>query len=126
MASRTNFHVQIAFFGRTRLKSFATRASHADFSVFRMNSRFHFRDYLLLTFSLLSQQAMIRADLRQVKPPFDAIELNLKLIGEEFNESRTVWAVSTSKVDAGDGAVSGAASAHCVVCFFVGYVSVND
>jgi len=28
MASRTNFHVQIAFFGRTRLKSFAARASY--------------------------------------------------------------------------------------------------
>jgi hypothetical protein len=62
MASRTDFHVQIAFFGRTRFKSFAASASHADFTIFRMNSRFHFRDYLLLTFSLLSQQAMIRAD----------------------------------------------------------------
>jgi hypothetical protein len=62
MASRTNFHVQIALFGRTRLKIFAASTSYCDLVIFRMNSRFHFRDYLLLTFSLLSQQAIIRAD----------------------------------------------------------------
>jgi len=42
VASRTNFHVQIAFFGRPRLKVFAARASHRNFVIFRMNSRFHF------------------------------------------------------------------------------------
>ena len=55
MASRTNFYVQIALFGRTRLKRFAARACHGDFSIFRMNSRFHFAITLLLTFPLLSQ-----------------------------------------------------------------------
>ena len=55
MASRTNFYVQIALFGRTRLKRFAARACHSDFSIFRMNSRFHFAITLLLTFPLLSQ-----------------------------------------------------------------------
>jgi hypothetical protein len=42
MASGTNFHVQIALFGRPRLKIFAARARHRDFVIFRMNSRFHF------------------------------------------------------------------------------------
>ena len=62
MASRTNFYVQIALFGRTRLKRFAARACHGDFSIFRMNSRFHFAITLLLMFLCSHKQAMIRAD----------------------------------------------------------------
>jgi hypothetical protein len=42
MASGTNFYVQIALFGRTRLKIFATGTSNGDLVIFRMNSRFHF------------------------------------------------------------------------------------
>src|SRR6266849_9348904 len=42
MAGRTDFHVQLAFTRRTRLKSLAAGASHRDFMVLRMNSGFHF------------------------------------------------------------------------------------
>jgi hypothetical protein len=54
MASRTNFHVQIALFGRTRLKILAARTSHV-ISYIQDEFQVSFRDYLLLTFSLLSQ-----------------------------------------------------------------------
>jgi hypothetical protein len=42
VASRTNFHVQLALFGRTRLKILAAGTSYRDLVIFRMNSRFHF------------------------------------------------------------------------------------
>jgi hypothetical protein len=41
MASRTDFHVQIALLGRTRLEGLAAGAGYSYFSVFRVNSRFH-------------------------------------------------------------------------------------
>ncbi len=50
MTSRTNLNVQITFARRARLKSFAARARHRDFLIFRMNSGFH----LSLTLILLS------------------------------------------------------------------------
>ena len=42
VTGRTNFHVQIFFPGRARLKGFAAGAGHCDFLIFRMNSGFHF------------------------------------------------------------------------------------
>ena len=49
VAGGTDFHVQIAFFRRTRLEGLAASAANSDFSVFRVNSRFH-----LLSFSRCS------------------------------------------------------------------------
>ena len=41
MAGRTDFDVQIALLGRTRLEGLAAGTGNSDFSVFRVNSRFH-------------------------------------------------------------------------------------
>ena len=41
VASGTDFHVQIALLGRTRLEGLAAGARNSDFRVFRVNSRFH-------------------------------------------------------------------------------------
>jgi hypothetical protein len=42
VASRADFDVQVAFFGRASLKGLATSAANGNFYVFRMNSWFHF------------------------------------------------------------------------------------
>ena len=42
MASRTDFHVQVALFGRARLKRLAAGAGNGDLNVFGVNSWFHY------------------------------------------------------------------------------------
>ena len=42
VTGRTDFYVQVAFAGRARLKGVATSTGDCDFSVFRVNSRFHY------------------------------------------------------------------------------------
>ncbi len=41
VASRADFNVQVAFFGRTRLKSFAAGAGNSDLAILWMNLWFH-------------------------------------------------------------------------------------
>ena len=41
MASRANFHVEVALFGRAGLERLAASAANGDFYVFRVNSWFH-------------------------------------------------------------------------------------
>src|ERR1044072_646878 len=41
MGSRANFHMQVAFFGRTSLKRFPAGAGNCDFAVCWMNFWFH-------------------------------------------------------------------------------------
>ena len=41
MASRTDFHVQVALFGRPSFERLAASATDVDFYVFRVNSWFH-------------------------------------------------------------------------------------
>lgn len=41
VASRTNFHVQVALLGRARFECLAASATDGYFDVFRMNSWFH-------------------------------------------------------------------------------------
>jgi hypothetical protein len=42
MTSRADFNVQIAFFGRARLKGFAAGAGNRDLAIFRVNLWFHY------------------------------------------------------------------------------------
>jgi len=42
VASRTDFHVQVTFFGGAGLECLAARAGNVYFGVFGMNSWFHF------------------------------------------------------------------------------------
>ena len=42
VASRTDFHVQVALLGGARLERLAASAGNSDFDVFRVNSRFHY------------------------------------------------------------------------------------
>ena len=42
MTSRADFNVQIAFFGRARLKGFAAGAGNRYLAIFRMNLWFHY------------------------------------------------------------------------------------
>jgi hypothetical protein len=42
VASRADFHVQVTLACRTGFESFATGADNVDFSVFGVNSRFHY------------------------------------------------------------------------------------
>jgi hypothetical protein len=46
MASRADFHVQIALFGRTGLEALTARAGHCDLVVLGMNSWFHYSQFL--------------------------------------------------------------------------------
>ena len=71
VASRADFDVQVAFFGRASLKGLAASAANGNFYVFRMNSWFHF-----LLFSIagpirksdpIYKQVMIGAVLKTVK-----------------------------------------------------------
>ena len=48
VAGRTNFYVQIAFFGRTRFKGLATRAGDCHFLVRWMNLWLHYFPLLIL------------------------------------------------------------------------------
>ena len=61
VASRANFHMQVAFFGRTSLKRFPASAGNRDFAVCGMNFWFHCS--LNLTYrqlnTVLFKQAMI-------------------------------------------------------------------
>ena len=42
MAGRADFHMQVAFFGRTCLKSLTASTSNGDFRIVGMNSWFHY------------------------------------------------------------------------------------
>ena len=42
VAGRTDFHVQVALFGRARLKRLAAGAGNGDLNVFGVNSWFHY------------------------------------------------------------------------------------
>ncbi len=47
MASRADFHVQVALFCRARLESFATRTSDSDFVICGMNFWLHYSCFLV-------------------------------------------------------------------------------
>ena len=49
VTSRANFHVQVSFTRGARLKGLSTSAGYGYFSIFGVNSRFH---YFFLTFSI--------------------------------------------------------------------------
>ena len=49
VTSRADFHVQVSFACRARLKGLSTSAGYRYFSVFRVNSRFH---YFFLSLSI--------------------------------------------------------------------------
>ena len=55
MAGRTDFHMQIALLGRTRLEGLAAGAGNSDFSVFRVNSRFHLLSFSRCSIALYSR-----------------------------------------------------------------------
>ena len=68
VASRADFDVQVAFFGRASLEGLAASATNGDFDVFRMNSWFHLTHVSCRGLSLVNKRDMIgfAAQTRQV------------------------------------------------------------